>query len=101
MIIAVKFEYECATAYMRCPAKVGRAIKRLQWDFFDWLYDRENPHQYWEIHDYDEAGNPVYGVSYGEDAFIYWLNQVRFTRGKRVATIITAPKQPAKKTIHF
>lgn len=101
MIVKVGFEYENDIEYMICPAKVGRNIKRLQRDFWIWLYDRENHHPYWEIHDQDEEGNPVYGVSYRTDAFVYWLNNVRFTKGKKVARLIEVPKTLPKKTIRF
>ena len=63
---------------MVSPAKVGRNINQLQRDFLKWLYNRENHPPYWEIHDQDEEGYHVYGVSYRTDGFIYWLNKARF-----------------------
>ena len=101
MIVKVGFDYEDDIEYMICPTKVGRNIKRLQRDFWIWLYDRENHHPYWEIHYQDEEGNPVYGVSYRTDAFVYWLNKVRFNKGKNVARLLEVPKTPPKKTIWF
>ncbi|MED3625199.1 hypothetical protein [Neobacillus thermocopriae] len=97
MIVKVRFEYEEDIDYMVCPAKVGRNINQLQKDFFKWLYNRENNHPYWEVVEEDEEGNIIYGVCYGTDAFIYWLNKVRFTKGKSVARVIEVPKVPPKK----
>ena len=99
MIVKVGFEYENDIEYMICPAKVGRNIKRLQKDFFKWLYNRENNHPYW--FEEEEDGNVIYGVSYRTDAFIYWLNKVKFNKGKNVARLIEVPKIPPKKTIRF
>jgi len=97
VIVKVGFDYEENIEYMICHAKVGRNIKQLQRDFWIWLYNRENQHPYWEIHYQDDEGNPVYGVSYGTEAFVYWLNNVRFTKRKKVARLIAVPKTPFKK----
>jgi len=101
MIVKVGFEYEDDIEYMICPTKVGRNIKRLQKDFFKWLYNRENNHPYWEVFEEDEEGNIIYGVCYRTDAFVYWLNNVRFTKGKKVARLIEVPKTLPKKAIRF
>lgn len=81
MIVKVGFNYEDDIGY--CSTKVGRTINRLQEEFWDWLFDRKNQHPYW--FEYREDGNITYGVSYRTDAFIYWLNKVKFTKGKNVA----------------
>ena len=99
MIVKVGFDYEDDIEYMICPAKVGRNIKRLQKEFWEWLYNRENNHPYWFKE--EEDGNVIYGVSYRTDALIYWLNNVRFTKGKKVARLIEVPKTPPKKAIRF
>ncbi|WP_433747776.1 hypothetical protein [Falsibacillus pallidus] len=99
MIVKVDFDYEDDIEYMICPAKVGRNINRLQEEFWDWLFNRKNQHPYWCK--YEKDGNVIYGVSYRTDAFIYWLNNVRFNRGKSVARLIKVPKSPPKKTIRF
>jgi len=101
MIIQIQFEYEADTKYIICSTKIGRKIRRLQTEFDEWLYDRENNHPYWEISHEDEKGNKVYGVCFNAEAFVYWLNSVRFRRGKKVARLIDAPNYPAKKTIRF
>lgn len=99
MIVKVGFDYEEDVEYMVCPAKVGRNIKQLQREFWDWLFNRENQHPYW--FEYEEDGNVTYGVSYRTDAFVYWLNKVRFNKSKNVARLIEIPKTPPKKTIIF
>jgi hypothetical protein len=99
MIVKVGFEYEDDIEYMLCPPKVGRNIKRLQKEFWEWLYDRENQHPYWFAD--EEDGIVTYGVSYRTDAFIYWLNKVKFNKGKNVARLIEVPKAVPKKAIRF
>jgi hypothetical protein len=101
MIVKVGFDYEDDLEYIKCSAKVGRNINQLQKDFFKWLYNRENNHPYWEVFGEDEEGNVIYGVCYRTDAFVYWLNKVRFNKGKSVARLIENPNLPPKKTIRF
>ncbi|ODG93363.1 MULTISPECIES: hypothetical protein [Bacillaceae] len=101
MFVKIEFEYEKDTVYFRCPAKVGRNIRQLQQDFFRWLNDRNNDHPFWVSFGVDEDGNEEFGLSYNEDAFIYWLNNVRFNKGKKVAVLIKNPKFLPKKTISF
>ncbi|MFF6014561.1 hypothetical protein [Lysinibacillus fusiformis] len=47
MIVKVGFNYEDDIGY--CPTKVGRNINRLQEEFWEWLFDRKNPHPYWGL----------------------------------------------------
>ncbi|WP_430510872.1 hypothetical protein [Gottfriedia solisilvae] len=101
MIVKIGFTYDEDTVYIRCPSKVGRNIRRLQRDFDRWLYDRKNNHPYWELFDVEEDGTECWGVSFNEEAFIYWLNNVRFKKGKEVAYLINDPKVLPKKTIKF
>lgn len=101
MIIKIGFEYEKDTVYFRCPAKVGRNIRKLQRSFLTWLYDRKNDHPYWFSCGVNEDGIEKFGVSYNEDAFIYWLNNVRFKKGKTVAFLINNPKYSPKKSMSF
>ncbi|WP_078410722.1 hypothetical protein [Priestia abyssalis] len=82
--------------YIQCPAKVGRNIRQLQMEFFDWLFDRNNDHKYWVYH--EEAG---YGVDYDAEALVYWLNHVRFKKGKKVAALIDQTNISPKKKIAF
>ncbi|MGE7981928.1 hypothetical protein [Solibacillus sp. NPDC093137] len=99
MIIKVGFDYEDDMEYIKCPAKVGRKINQLQWGFWEWLYDRNNEHGYW--FEEEEDGHINYGVSYRTDAFIYWLNNIKFKKGKIVARLIETPKTQPKKAIRF
>ena len=99
MIVKVGFDYEDDIEYMICAAKVGRNINRLQEEFWNWLFDRKNQHPYWC--EYEEDGNVTYIVSYRTDAFIYWLNKVKFKKGKNVARLIEVPRTSPKKTIWF
>lgn len=100
MIIKIEFEYEDDAEYMVCPTKIGRNIRKLQQEFDKWMYDRKNSHPYWEVAYEDEKGNKVYGVSFNAEAFVYWLNKVRFKR-ENFARLIEVPNQPPKKTIKF
>jgi hypothetical protein len=89
------------TQYFRCPAKVGRNVRKLQSSFDKWLYNRENNHPYWEVAHIDENGNKFFGVCFDTEAFIYWLNNVRFKKGKNVAKLIENPRKRPKKIIYF
>jgi hypothetical protein len=99
MIVEVRLCFDIQ--YFRCPAKVGRNVRKLQKDFDRWLYDRESNHPYWEIAHEDEEGNKFYGVCFDAEAFVYWLNNVRFKKGKRVAKLIETPNKSPKKKIGF
>lgn len=101
MIVKIEFDYETDTVYMVCPAKVGRNVRQLQRDFDKWIYDRKNSHPYWVVAHEDEKGNKRYGVCFNAEAFAYWLNNVRFNKGKRVARLIEVPDKPPKKIIGF
>ncbi|PKG22871.1 hypothetical protein [Niallia nealsonii] len=101
MIIRIEFCYEADTEYMICPAKVGKNIRQLQHDFDKWLYDKNNNHPYWEIVHVDEDGNKKYGVYFNAEAFVYWMNNRKFKKGKKVARLIESPNKPPKKTIRF
>lgn len=93
----VKVELCTKTQYFRCPTKIGRKVRKLQKDFDRWLYNRNNNHPYWK----DEDGNEFYGVCFDAEAFIFWLNNVRFKNGKKVARLIATPNKQPKKRIHF
>ncbi|WP_075617943.1 hypothetical protein [Paenisporosarcina indica] len=84
------------TQYVRCLTKVGRNIRQLQDEFFEWLFDRNNNHKYWK---YDEETG--YIVNYDAEALVYWLNHIRFKKGKRVAALIAHPTISPKKKIEF
>ena len=87
--------------YFLCSSKVGRKVRKLQRDFDIWLYNRDNNHSYWEVAHIDEDGNKFYGVCFDTEAFVYWLNNIRFKKGKRVAKLIETPRKTPKKKINF
>ena len=99
MIVKVGFDYEDDIEYMICPAKVGRNIIDYKRNFGNGYMTERTNILYW--FEYEEDGNVTYGVSYRTDAFIYWLNKVKFNKGKNVARLIEVPKTPPKKTIKF
>ena len=101
MIVKIEFDYETDTEYMICPTKVGRNVRQLQKDFDKWLYNRENNYPYWELAHIDEEGNEFYGVCFNATAFVYWLNNIRFNKGKQVARLIEFPNKPPNKMIRF
>lgn len=101
MIVKIEFTFEEDTAYIMCPSKVGRNIRQLQRDFDRWIYDRNNDHSYWEVAHIDEDGEIYYGVCFDAEAFVYWLNNVRFIKGKQVARLIDKPLIKPKKKINF
>ena len=101
MIVKIEFCYETDTEYIRCPAKIGRNIRNLQRQFDKWIYDRNNKHPYGVIAHEDEEGNKIYGVCFNAEAFVYWLNQVRFVKRKKVVRIIDNPTKPPKKKLRF
>jgi hypothetical protein len=45
-------------------------------DFFDWLYDKNNEHDYWWL---DSKGRKD-AVCYRSEAFIEWLNKVHYKK---------------------
>jgi hypothetical protein len=100
MIVKIEFTYEEDTEYINCPSKVGRNIRQLQRDFDRWIYDRKNEHPYWEVAHVDEEGI-FYGVCFNAEAFVYWLNNVRFKKGIQVARLIEKPLKLPKKKISF
>lgn len=100
MIIKINFCYEEDTEYIKCHSKVGRKIRKLQREFDRWLFDRQNKHPYWEEFD-EEDGTKYYAVSFNADAFVYWLNNVRFSKGKHVAKLIEKSYKTPKKVLNF
>lgn len=101
MIVKIEFDYENDTEYIRCTAKVGRNIRKLQRQFDKWIYDRNNKHPYWELAHIDEEGNEIYGVCFDAEAFVYWLNHVKYVKRKKVARLVEKPNKPPKKKLRF
>ena len=101
MIVKIEFDYEADTEYIRCSARVGRNIRKLLRQFDKWIYDRNNKHPYWMVADEDEEGNKIYGVCFNAEAFVYWLNHVKYVKGKKVARLIVNPVNLPKKRLRF
>ncbi|MEI2368907.1 hypothetical protein [Niallia circulans] len=101
MIVKIEFDYENDTEYIRCTAKVGRNIRKLQRQFDKWIYDRNNKHPYWELAHIDEEGYEIYGVCFDAEAFVYWLNHVKYVKRKKVARLVEKPNEPPKKKLRF
>ncbi|MEH6937536.1 hypothetical protein V7056_06710 [Bacillus sp. JJ664] len=99
-IVKIDFCHEAATEYIKCHSKVGRNIRTLQRDFDRWLYDRQNNHPYWEEFEEDDGTKHIV-VRFNEDAYVYWLNNVRFNKGKQVAKLIKKPYKTLQKVINF
>ncbi|WP_157052726.1 hypothetical protein [Priestia koreensis] len=95
----MEFRYE--DEYMSCAAKGGRNIHQLQREFDQWIYDRGNDHPYWEIAYIDEEGNEGYGVSFSGEAFVNWLNNVKFSKRKKVARLVSTVPSHYKKVLRF
>ena len=55
------------------PDIVGIRIKKYRNQFLDWIYNKKNNHGYWIKGD-DGKGGWFYGVQFGSDAFVKWLN---------------------------
>lgn len=51
------------------PDAIVPELAELRDNFLKWLNDKDNNHEYWFF-----RGGEKYGVSYGSEAFIKWLN---------------------------
>lgn len=58
-------------------------IKDLQNNFFRWLFDKNNDHQYWII-----VNGEKKMCRYGTQAFIEWINNVILSRNNDKSYII-------------
>lgn len=55
------------------PDPVACKIKKYRNQFLDWIYDKNNRHQYW-VKGSDGKGGFFEGVCYDTTAFVEWLN---------------------------
>ena len=81
------------------PEEIVDKIDTIQPQFFKWLFDKKNNHDYWICED----GVKMY-CSYGSEAFIDWLNNYILDRSAKKATIIERCSINIKSeypTIHF
>lgn len=78
--------FDCYADILEVPEEVGCRIKKYRNKFLDWLYDRKNHHGYWVKLD-NGNGKAVYGVQYGSDAFVDWLNK-KVLKGKEPRAVV-------------
>lgn len=68
MLVVITVEFDSDLVCI--PDSSKYSLKKLQILFNKWLYDKDIDHEYWVYRD-----GRKYGVSYGIDAFIKWLNE--------------------------
>ena len=79
--------FDCYADVIDVPDDVGSRIKKYRNRFLDWIYDRKNDHGYWVKFD-NGKGKTVYGVQYGSDAFVDWLNKKIIKGNEQRAVIV-------------
>lgn len=82
MIIRVNFGGN-DDEFITCSAEIGDSINELREEFLKWIYDKNNDHKYWEYHK-----GKKYAVNYRTNAFIEWLNEIKFKNTDATATMI-------------
>lgn len=55
------------------PQSVIENKDKLKLQFYRWLYNKKNKHQYWVSESLEHDGTQ-YGVMFGANAFVEWLN---------------------------
>ena len=68
MYVNIFFSEEDIADVIYIPEKMGD-ISLLQTEFLDWLFDKENNHEFWV----NINGEKTY-CKYGTDAFVKWIN---------------------------
>lgn len=81
MKIVVQMTYDADI--IEVPNYVGNKIKAYQVEFDKWLYNKENDHPFWTY----KKGKKC-GVCFRGNAFVYWLNNVKFADSPNCAKII-------------
>lgn len=64
---------DCYADIIDIPDHVAIRIKKHRNQFLNWIYNKNNNHGYW-VKASDGKGGWFYGVQYGSDAFVDWLN---------------------------
>jgi|GEM_PF-6494184 len=93
----IKVDFSLFQQYISCSSDVGGQIEQLQHDFLEWIYNKQIDHPYWLYKD-----GSKFAVNYRADAFLYWLNRIRFNH--TVAELVEAgpdASDQAAKTIWF
>ncbi|SCJ29071.1 Uncharacterised protein [uncultured Clostridium sp.] len=65
------------------PASIGKKIECVQKEFFIWMFDKNNDHEYWVI----ENGKKKY-CSYGTLEFVEWINNNYLLNSSARASIV-------------
>jgi len=68
---------------MYVPQCIFENIEEHQRNFFKWLFDKNNDHQYWRYLD----GNKSY-CEYDANAFVQWLNEIILYESNEKAAIV-------------
>lgn len=55
--------------------------------FYDWLYDKNNHHQYWVSKTLEHDGSQDL-VMFGSDAFLEWLNEKVLDKEEKATIVI-------------
>ncbi len=69
------------------PQSVIDNKDKLQKQFYRWIYNKNNNHQYW-VHTIDISGKPFVGLMYRSDAFVDWLNKKVLNSSTEKAVIV-------------
>ena len=86
MIVHAMYEENAdSDTYIYIPDNPGLDIAQKQEEFFRWLFDKNNHHQYWRIVD----GQKRY-CEYNIDAFVLWLNEQVFNDMEEKARVLEA-----------
>ena len=63
-------EFDCCVQILDVPQQVVENRKKLSNQFLDWIYDKSNDHEYWEL----SSDGKKLALSYDAEAFAAWLN---------------------------
>ena len=89
MIVHAMYEENAdSDTYIYIPDNPGLDIAQKQEEFFRWLFDKNNHHQYWRIVD----GQKRY-CEYNIDAFVLWLNEQVFNDMEEKARVLEASSE--------
>lgn len=80
-------EFDCYADIIDVPEAVITKRKQYRNRFLDWLYDKNNRHEYW-VKVQDQEGEQLYGVQFGSDAFVKWLNEKVLKKSDFKASVV-------------
>ncbi len=67
-------EFSLDADVVEVPEAIAMNIHEHRSDFLDWMYDKNNHHQYWTKFK-NGTGGWSDGVCYDTEAFVEWLNK--------------------------